>query len=813
MIEALWRAVRQSSRALARDRGFALTVIVVLALGIGTSTGILSLARAVLAQSLPYPHGERLVQLFEANHSQGMAEVSTSYPNFLDWRSQAESFEALAVSYDQLNVVLGAGEESATAKASVVTPDFFEITGPRPVVGRLFDAEDHRRPGGHAVAIVSEELWDRRLESDPGAVGQTVDINERPYTVIGVLPAGFTNYPNVAEQTDLWLPMMMGPDLIHPRILEQRTNRSLPVIGRLKAGVSMVEARAEMETISERLGLEYPDSNSDWVGAMKSVREAYLGSYRGPLMALLAGSAFLLLVGCANIANLQLVRARDRRSELALRVALGASRRRLFAETLVESLMLTTIGAAVGVVTAAWLTPMLAASMPVQLPGFVDLRMDELALGTAVVASVLVGVLFGCVPLIGLGRGELRQTLTGTGRGAVGAGGDRLRRGLVVVEVAAAVLLLLGAGLFVRSTTELLRTDLGFDANELLTVRVRVPLESRTSGEMAVLATDLERAAAELPGARDAILWAPDVPGVAYWYTRVRQADRPDLRDDELTGTRFHYVGPGALGKLGLRLSSGRDFEPIDGPEGELVVVVSESLARSLWPGEEPLDKIMRRWNRERWARVVGVVEDAYLTGRRGSDALTSRDVYFAYAQEPQADLAVLVRTDGTTTGSMLREVVQQRGPDLPVFDVQTTRQRLAFEEATPKVTAALAGSTAVLALLLAAIGLYSVIAHGVSRKRREIGLRMALGAWPTAVLRGVVAQGLGLAFRGVVAGLVIAYALTRLLSSLLYEVSPTDPTTFAIVPAIVLAVVAFACLVPARRATRIHPMSALRGE
>ncbi len=650
------------------------------------------------------------------------------------------------------------------------------------------------------------------MEADPDVVGRLLRINEHPYTVVGVVPAGFADYPNVTQRTDLWLPMMMAPELVHPLILEQRSNRGLPVIARLRPGVSIDDARAEMITISERLGQAYPDTNADWVVSMKTVREAYLGAYREPLIVLLVGSLFLLVVGCANVVNLQLVRARERHCELALRMALGASRRRLLAETLLESLILTAAGAAVGVLSAVSLTPLAARSLPLQLPSFVDLQPDGVALGAAVVVAALVGVLFGFVPLVGLGRGDLRSILVGTGMGqSSGTGGQRLGRALVIAEVAAAAVLLLGAGLFVRSTTELLRTDIGFDPTHLLTVNVRVPLESRSPGEMATLAVDLERAAAELPGAGEAILWAPHMPGVAFWYTRVRPADRPELGDGELPAVRYHYVGAGALRKLGLRLIAGRDFEAMDGADGEPVVVLSRSLAEALWPGEEPLGKILRRWNREQWRRVVGVVEDAYLAGRQGAGADFTRDVYFPYAQEPQNDIALLVRIEGNATGSMLRDVVQQRASDLPVYDVQTLRERLGAEEATPKITAALATSTAVLALLLAAVGLYSVVAYSVSRQRHEIGIRMALGAWPAAVLRRVVAQGLGLAVVGTGLGVVVAYALTRLLASLLYEVSPTDPITFVTVPLIVLAVVTLACLVPARRATRIHPMSALR--
>ncbi len=753
MIESLARSVRVAVRTLVRDSGFTATAVVVLALGIGTSTAILSIAQALLVEALPYPDGDRLVSVFEDNPAQGMSGVVTSYQTYLDWR-EADSFEALAVAYNPLNAVIGVDEESTTVVATLVTPDYFDLLGASPVVGRVFDSSDHERPGGHPIAMISAELWARRFESDADVIGRVLVVNGSPYDIVGVMPAGFSDFPNVLQRTDVWLPLMMGPVLVQASMLEDRINRTLPVIARLREGVTLDAARAEMVVLSDRLSTAYPSTHADWVTSMQPVRDLYMGGYRAPVLALLAGSVFLLFIGCANIANLQLARSRAKSSELALRVALGATRVHLWRETLTESAVLTLVGGGAGALAAVLLMPALVSALPLQFPGFVEIAVDASSLLIAAAVTGAAGVGFGLVPLLGLDRGDLKKKLVATGRGSSeSVAGVRLRRSLVVAEVAAAVLLLTGAGLFTRSAVELVRTDVGFDHQDLLTLRARIPLESRGPEQMRVLSDELVEAAGALPGVLDAFAWAPHVPGAAFWYTAVRPQDRPELRDDELAVVRFHYVGPGAISALGLRFESGRDFDNSDGLARQ-VVIVSASLADALWPGEDAVGKILRRWNRETWTEVVGVVEDAFLQGRQGPGGEIHRDVYFPLAMEPQADIALLVRGGGDTVATGVRDVFARLAPDVPVHDVQTMRERVGAEEATPKVTAALAASTAVLALALAAVGLYSVVAYGVAGQRREIGLRMALGAWPTAVLRRVLAQGLVLAVLGIGLGM-----------------------------------------------------------
>ncbi len=807
--------VRAACRALLRRPSFSATAVGILTIGLAASVAVGSLARSILLDALPYPDGDRLVSLYEANDAGGMPEVLTSYRNFLEWRD-LESFEALAIARGRVRVVLTAGDGAQTLEASVVSPELFEITGARAVVGRLFGDEVSGGAGKHPVIVLSQELWRGRFGEDPAIVGRSVGINGRPYEVVGVMEAGFVSFPEPRNRADAWMPVVMAPELIHPDVLENRTIRQLPVLGKLQHGVTVEQARAELAALSERLATEHPQSNEGWVTRFQPVRELYLGTLEGPVVALLVGAGFLLLIGCANVANLLLVRASERGREVALRRALGASRRRIGAQMMTEAVVLTLVAGGLGAILATLAVGTLASVSPVPLPPFVEPRVDGAMLAVAMGASILTGLAFGMVPLVGGAGGDLKGALASGGGRSVGQKRDaRLRRGFVVLEVATALTLLAGSGLAVRSFQALKSDDKGFDPEGLLTLSVEVSTETHDDEELPVLAEDLMEAARSVAGIASASIWSPHVPGAATWYTRVRPLDRPEATDDELPLVRFHYVSGGAFADLGLRLIAGRGIEERDRADSRTVVVLSAGAAEHLWPGQNAVGSTLRRWNRDAWATVVGVVADAKQGGRQGPGGEFARDVYFSFAQEPQRAITLVAAAVGTPEAATasLRDRVQNALPGLPVFDIQPLAVRLGEEEKTPRFTAILAVWYAAIALALAGIGLYGVLAYAVSKRTREIGLRLALGAVPAMIRITVVREGVVLALEGVALGLVLTLGLARLLDSILYGIQPTDPVALGLAPLFVILVVVAACALPARRATRVDPMVALRNE
>lgn len=805
--------VRVALRTLLRRPAFAVTAVGILTLGLGASVAVGSLARSVLLGALPYPDGDRLVSVFEANDAGGMPEVLTSYLNYGALRDQGV-FEEMAISRNQVRVVMTTPEGPETMDVDVVSPELFDLTGARAAVGRLFGPEADQRPGEHAVVVLSEEIWRGRFGQDPGVVGRSVNVNGRPYEIVGVMGSGFLSFPDPSLHADAWVPVMMGPELVHPDLLDNRINRQLPVLAKLRDGVTEEQARAELATLSARLAEAYPDSNQGWEARFKTLRELYLGDLAGPVVALLAGAGFLLLIGCANVANLLLVRATERQREVVLRRALGASRRRIAVQMMSEALVLAGLAGVLGTALAAFAVGLIVSVSPVPLPPFVVPSVDVASLLGALGLSVLTGVGFGIVPLLMGAGGDLRSSL-----GSAGAGtslrGARLRRVFVVAEVATAVTLLAGAGLLVRSLAALQGVDKGFRPERVVTLSVQASTEVTSDEDLPLLAGRLTDAARSLPGVAGAAIWSPHIPGAATWYTRIRPEDRPEAPDQDLPLVRFHYVGGGAFRELGLRLVAGRGIEDQDRSDARPVIVLSESAAENLWPGQDPIGRQIRRWNRDAWATVVGVVADAKQGGRQGPEAEFTRDVYFSFQQEPQRIIALMVRTTGDPAALVptLRAGVQSAIPDLPVYDVQPLAVRLGEEERTPAFTATLAVWYSVLAMALAVIGLYGVLAYSVSRRTREIGLRVALGAEPASIRRDVVREGLAMGVVGSVLGVALTLGVGRWLGSILYGVEPTDPVSLWLAPVALLIAVTVACTLPARKAARVDPTVALRSD
>ena len=614
-----------------------------------------------------------------------MEEAYTSLPIVNDWIEGTRAFEEIGAAYTPASLVLSGDGEPERLSASLVSPAFFRATGVRPAIGRFFRDGEHRIPGGHPLVILSHDLWQTRFGADRLIEGRNLTLNGQPYTVVGVAPARFPDFPNASRRTDLWIPLMMADTIIGVEVVNNRQARAIVVIARLREGVDIDTARIELEAIGERLAIEYPADSAGWVPRIRTVHEQYFGDFRVPVMALVAGAALLLLIAAANVANLVLLRAAECRRHIAMRVALGASRPELARQLMVEGIVLAVAGGTIGVVAAAAGTGALAGLSPIEFPPYVDFGVDARVLIGTLVVSVLTGVLIGLAPLSQVGTGSCAIQIA-AGRGVESGAGARLRRALVVAEVAIAVVLLVCAGLTVRSFSRLDSSDVGFRTDRLMTMQVRVPTEMYADDERPVLAQQLLDEAGGAADVERFDLWSPHVPSQAFWYTRVRQQDRPEVSDDELVGVRYHYVGPGALERLGLRFLAGRGIGPQDRAGARHVVVLSDSLADALWPQEDPLGKVLKRWNRDPWATVVGIVEDANHSGVQGTAADFTRDIYFSFMQEPQRDWVLLARArnDAASVTGVVRAAVGNVLPGLPLFDERTMNDRFAELSGVP---------------------------------------------------------------------------------------------------------------------------------
>lgn len=804
---------RQAVRAAWHRPAYAALIVLILAVVVGAATAIFAVADSVLLQALPYPDADRLLTVWDRHDQRGVEQMNVSVPKVNDFVAHAESFEQLGIALGGVTLILSGDDEPQRLTATLASPELLQLTGVEPVVGRIFAADENRDAGAGRVAILSHDLWQGQFGGDARIVGQDITLGGNAYAVVGVMPADFVDFPFPAQQTDVWVPTVAAAEIYGVDVDTVRTARIFVGLARLRPGVTRQDALTELDGINANLAAAFPDSEGGWSSRLDTLRDTYLGALEPPVTGLAVGALLLFVIGCANVTSLLLVRASRRQRELVTRRALGASRRQLFRQVLTETMTLVVTGGVLGTLAAAWGVEALAGLVPVEWPRHIVLRADPLVYFVAFAMTIIAGFLAAGFSVLPAVRLRASAALASAARCVEPAGGA-LRRGLVVGEVAVAVTLLVGAGLLVQSFTRLRAADLGFAPDNLFALQLDTPADAFGADRLGVLATELEREIEGVPGVDDGYVWSPQVPGQSTWYTAVRPQDQPELRDDELPLVRFHYVGPGALEGIGLRFIAGRGIAAQDTLDGEGAVVLSESAARALWPGEDALGKTVRRWSRDRWLTVVGITEDAKLSGRRGPGTTDNLDVYFSFQQEPQPNLVVLasVAGDPATAIEEARGVVRDVLPSVPAFDVATMRERLAEQEAIPRFTAWLAGSFATTALFLAAIGLYGVLAYGVCLRSREIGLRLALGAQPDRIVRDVVGQGLRLAALGLAVGLAGAFVLTRWLDSLLFETSPVELSTFGATALVLLAVAAAASLVPARRAVRVAPDEALRG-
>ena len=815
--------LRYAVRILAKSPAFTAVAVLTLALGIGANTAIFSVVNAVLLRPLPYPESERLVWLSE--RSPNFPTMSVSYPNFSDWRSQQQVFEEIGV-YNWGNYNLTGKGQPSRLTGVRISADALAALRARSAVGRIF-SNDEDKPGAPSVVVLSHALWRERFGGDANIVNQSITLDGRPYTVIGVMPAGFA-FPN---RTDLWLPV--GPLSSEESWKSRGNHPGLFGVARLKPGVTLEQARAGMETIAVRLDQQYPDSNKNNRIRVEPLLDDYVRNVRPALWSLLGAVALVLLIACANVANLLLARGAARQKELAVRAALGAGRRRIVRQLLTESVLLAVVGGAFGLLLAWGGVRLILAMSGDAIPRAAEVGLDSVVLAFTAGVALLTGILFGLAPAWQASRPELHDTLKDTARGTTG-GRARLRQGLVVAEVALTLVMLAGAGLLLRSFHRLQHVNPGFSHERVLSFRLDLPEKKyETEDSQIGFYQSLIERLRVLPGVQAVSVTSRLPLGGNDWQTSFVIEGRPEPPPHERPSMEVHLVSPDYFLTMGIPLLRGRAFSDQDDRghlrgrdlgglskgqhwmSGLSAIVVDEEFARRHWPNEDAIGKRVRLpWGEKGpLLSVVGVV------GRVKLDRLNEEggfvQAYLPFLQAPSQGMAVVMKTTlaPETLITAAREQVRALDPEQPIYDLRTLAEMRDRSIAPQRLNLTLLGIFAGIGLALALIGLYGVLAYAVAQRRREIGVRMALGAQRADVLQLVVGHGMRLVLAGLGIGLIGALALTRLLRALLFGVGPTDPVTFAATPLVLALTALLACWLPAARASKVDPMEALRYE
>jgi putative ABC transport system permease protein len=801
-MDSIIKDLKFAIRGLVKRPGFTAIALLALALGIGANTAIFSLVNAVILRPLPFPEPDRLVWVYGSIRN-GANRSSVGPLDFLDYRNQNKTFEQFAASYSMpLPATLTGGGEPERFQASVVSGNYFETFGVAPALGRGFTLANEN-PGQDQVTVLSYDLWRKRFAGDPSIINKTVVLNGKATEVIGVMGEG-VSFPQAA---DLWLPMNLDAD---PND-KTRFSRFLRPVGRLKPGVSLVQAQADTDIIAAQIEEQFPESNKGWSLRLVPLREELVGGSRTSVLVLFGAVAFVLLIACANVANLLLVRAAARQKEIALRSALGASRWRIVRQMITESLLLAIVGGALGAFLATWGVQLLVKLSEDSIPPTVQVKIDATVLGFTLLVSVVTGVLFGLAPAFRTVNvnliDALKEGMRGEGQSTLRS---RTRSALVILESAIAVVLLIGAGLLIRSLVALQNVNPGFDAENVLTARVELSrFKYDTPDKAAAFFQELETRISGLPGVEAAGMVSElplsgqgnDMPFIV--------EERPVPRD-QMPFADFRRVNQNYLNAMRIPLLRGRQFTEQEVRQSAKVIIVSQQLAQTAFPNEDAVGKRLITGFKGEPYEIIGIAGDLLHQSLGGQP---SPAMYFPMRQSGRMNLVFRTKGDPLSIAGALRNEVRAIDPDQPVSAIRPMTEWVDSSVATPRYRTLLFGMFAALAMILAATGIYGVMSYSVAQRTHEIGVRMALGARRADVLKLVVGQGMLLTVIGVVVGLVAAFALTRVMESLLFSVTAKDPVTFAVVAALLVAVAFVACFVPARRATRVDPLVALRYE
>lgn len=827
-MNALWNDLSYAIRLLTKSRRFTAVVVLTLAIGIASNTIIFSAARSVFLRPMSYPDAGRLVYVSQAYPGYPEGGGQFTYPTYRDILQQNSTLDALAAYQVSGPLALTSNGEPVRVAVTYCTPDYFTLLGVRTALGRVFHEGEDRVGSGDPVVVLSYAFWQRQFSGAKNIVGRTIHLNERPFTVIGVTASEFRDSlyeQEYGEEGNAWIPLGLAYTMTGYSNPNDRIGSILWGIGHLKPGMTSADARADLAALAKRLEKTYPDTFRGYGLVARPLKDQLLGQFYSPAWILTAASAFLLLIGCANVGNLLLARLLSRQRELSVRAALGASAGRLARHLLVENAVLLLLASGLGVLLAFWGIGWLRAWAAIHLPTVIHFEAGRAAIFASIAISLFTGLLFGVAPALLGSRVDLRGGLSQSGRQGQSLARRKSQKVLVVAEVALALVLLAAAGLMLESFRKLATMDLGYNSANLLTLRL--DLRSAKYSEPAARARfgrTLVETLQPLPGVESVLLWGPSMFGHATWvYIAYPEGSSPDDPESRLMMGR-HSVNPGALKNLGIPLLKGRELTWQDTLDTPFVAVVSESVAKKLWPGQDALGKRMRSAEGNfPWITVVGVAHDAHHAQRMDlNDAAAGirpyglgpqYDVYFPYPQRPNQGLTLAVRTSAgvVSVSKALRAAVLSLDPTLPVYDLALLDERLAVQVAPVRIMALLSGAYAFLAVFLAGFGLFAVLANDVGQRTQEIGIRMALGALPRTVLALVLREGLFLTLLGLAGGIVGAVLITGTMRALLFGVSPTEPIVFGTIAALLLAVAILACWIPARRAMRLDPMDALR--
>jgi putative ABC transport system permease protein len=803
--ETLLQDLRYGVRMFLKQPGFTLIAVLTLALGIGANTAIFSVVNAVLLRPLPLAEPERVVWLSDMLPQAGA--VPTSLPEFLDWKDQNQSFEQLAAFLNS-SMFIDTGGGTQDMPVGLVTPEIFALFRVNPILGRTFTNEE-TLPGRTRVAVLGHSMWQSHFGSDPNVIGKTIDLDGVAYTIIGVMPGGFS-FPDRAE---LWRPLRINPNAL------DRGPHYLHVVGRLKPEVTLTQAQAEMSTLAARLSAQHPEKNAGHGVKLQLLRDVVVGDIRPALFILLGAVGFVLLIACANVANLLLGRVGVRQKETAVRTALGASRLRIVRQLFTESMMLSIGGGVAGLLIAVWGVKWLVSMGPTTIPRVHEIAVDPRVVCFTLLISVATSVIFGLAPALQASKPDLTDALKEGGRTSAGLHRNRLRSMLVISEVALSLVLLIGAGLMIRSFAKLSRIDPGFNPDGVLKMGVSLLVSKYPDDErVASFYSQLLEQAAATPG----VVSAAAISDLPLFGSNTSDnftiEGRPPVAQQDQPIIEYHIVTPRYFESMGIPLLAGRDVAWTDTKQAPNVVVINEAFAERHFAGESPMGHRISLQGQERDPLlIVGVVGNVR---QLGLDRKPVSEVFVPYLQDPlsknyQRSMTIVARTNsdpGAVAGS-LRAALTSLDKSLPVYDLKPMTEYLSDSLARRRFNLILLTAFAGVALVLAAVGIYGVISYGVTQRTHEIGIRMALGAEKADVLRLVVRQGMVMALGGVAIGLLASFALTRLMESLLFGVSVTDPLTFTVIALLLISVALLACIVPALRATKVDPLVALRYE